>query len=82
MNDYKGVIAYSDMNLVCTLSVMGFPIESMDNRNYPRVSFLFYKTKVLEKAVEDFYKGSLLVEPKALWVKGRELKSRIKSIKS
>lgn len=81
-DEHKNIIAFEDMNLVCTLSVIGFSIESVDNRNYPQVSFLFYKTKMLEKAVEDFYKGLLLVEPKTLWAKSRELKSRIKSIKS
>lgn len=80
--DYNSVVAYSDMNLVCTLSVMGFSIESVDNRNYPQVSFLFYKTKMLEKAVDDFYKGVLLVEPKTLWAKSRELKSMINQLKS
>lgn len=82
MNEYNSVIAFEDMNLVCTLSVMGFSIESVDSRNYPQVSFLFFKTKMLDKAVEDFYKGLLLVEPKTLWAKSRELKSRIKAIKS
>jgi hypothetical protein len=78
---YDTVISFEDMNLVCTLSVMGFSIESIDNRNYPQVGFLFYKTKKLEKAVDEFYKGSVLVEPKMFWAKFREIKSRIKSIK-
>lgn len=81
-DEYNSIIAFEDMNLVCTLSVLGFVIESVDNRSYPQVSFIFLKTKKLEKAVDDFYKGLLLVEPKNLWAKSRELKSRIKSIKS
>lgn len=82
MDEYNSVIAFEDMNLVCTLSVMGFSIESVDSRNYPQVSFLFFKTKMLEKAVDDFYKGVLLLEPKTLWAKSRELKARIRSIKN
>ncbi len=80
--EYDRMISLEDMNLVCTLSVMGFYIESIDSRNYPQVSFLFFKTRMLEKAVDDFYKGILLIEPKSLWAKSRELKSRIKSIKN
>ncbi len=80
--DYNSVVELEDMNLVCTLCVLGFSIESVDNRNYPQVSFLFSKSTILEKAIDDFYKGSLLIEPKSLWAKSRELKARIKSIKN
>ncbi len=80
--NYNNVIEFEDLNLVSCLSLLGFPILTVDSRKYPQVSFIFSKTKELEETVESFFNGSLVVEPKSYWAKIRELKSRIKSIKN
>lgn len=81
-DEYNNVIALEDMCLISYLAVSEFPIESIDSRKYPQFTFLFNKTKELEEAMENFFSGSALVEPKNYWAKIRELKSRIKSIKN
>jgi len=80
--NYKNVVEFEDLNLVSCLVLLGFNILSIDSKKYPQVSFVFGKTKKLEETVENFFNGSLLVEPKKYWAKIRELKSRIKSIKN
>lgn len=83
MNEkYKSVIEFEDLNLVSCLSLLDFPILSINSRKYPQFGFIFGKTESLEKTVKDFFNGDLLVEPKSYWSKIRELKSRIKSIKN
>ena len=79
---YESVVEYEDLNLVSCLSLLEFPILKINSQKYPQVSFLFGKTKKLEEVVENFFNGSLLIEPKSYWAKIRELKSRIKSIKN
>lgn len=80
--DYESVIKFEDLNLVSCLSLLEFPILSIDSQKYPQVSFLFGKSKKLEETVEKFFNKSLLIEPVGYWAKIRELKSRIKSIKN
>ncbi len=80
--EYKSAIEYEDLNLVSCLVLLDFPILSINSKKYPQVGFIFGKTEKLDKAVEDFFGGALLIEPKSYWSKIRELKSRIKSIKN
>ena len=79
---YKSTIEYEDLNLISCLVLLDFPILSVNTRKYPQVGFIFGKTEMLERTVQKFFEGSLLVEPKNYWSKIRELKSRIKSIKN
>jgi len=81
-NEYESMIALEDMCLISYLAVLEFPIENINSSKYPQFTFLFKKTKKLEEAMENFFNGSALVEPKEYWAKIRELKSRIKSIKN
>ena len=83
MNEnYESVLELEDMSLISYLAVSGFPIETINSKKYPQYSFLFKKTEKLKQAMESFFNGSALVEPKSYWAKSRELKSRIKSIKN
>lgn len=74
-----GVIEFKDINLVGCLAVLGFPILTVDSKEYPHCNFLFKKTKELINVVKNFYDGTLLIEPNNLMAKIREIKSRIES---
>jgi hypothetical protein len=80
--NYKSVLELEDMCLISYLAVVGFPIETINSKKYPQFTFLFKKTEKLKQAMENFFNGSALIEPKSFWAKSRELKSRIKSIKN
>lgn len=74
-------IEISDFSLVSVLvGCLGFPIVKMkgDPNEYPKVIFIFLKTKELEEAITGFWEGSLRVEPKSYWSALREIKSRIR----
>lgn len=70
---------FSDLALCSVLHYLSFPIVAIDRdpKEYPKVSFVFKKSKKLDDAVNQFWNGSLSVEPKGYWNASRELKSRI-----
>ncbi len=74
-------IEISDFSLVSVLvGCLGFSIVKMraDPKEYPKVIFVFSKTKELEQAIAGFWEGALRVEPKSYWSAIREIKSRIR----
>ena len=78
--DVEDQVSYFDMNLSGSLVVLGFPIIAFDRnqKEFPKVGMVFKKTKELEQAVQDYWNGTLLLEPKAFWNAIREIKSRIR----
>jgi hypothetical protein len=50
-------------------------IEKSDNSN--RAIFVFKQSRTLNKHIEDFRQGKLLVEPQALFIQHKLLKSRL-----
>ncbi len=73
----------TDISLASCLVVLGFPIIAFnrDPKDFPKVGMVFKKTKELEQMVQNYWNGTLLVEPKTFWNTSRELKSRIRSSK-
>ena len=74
-------ISLSDMSLVSCLVALEFPVVTFDRdpKEYPKVRMIFRKTEKLEKTINDFWNGSLRVEPKVYWNAIREMKSRVKN---
>ena len=72
----------SDFSLVSALvGCLGFSIvkTTADPSEYPKVRFVFRKTKELEDAIANFWDGSLRVDPKRYWSATREIKSQIRN---
>jgi hypothetical protein len=68
-----------DFPLSSSLSSKGFPLIGLDRTDLRRVQFCFKRTKELEDAIESFWRGELLVEPRAFAMHQKLLKSRIYS---
>lgn len=79
-NTYSSVIELFEISLVavCELNKQKVEAYNRDPKHFPRVGFLFPKTKELEKIIKNYVEGEILVEPKAFSEKVRELKSRTK----
>lgn len=74
-------IEIADLSLVSALAgCLGFPILEIkaDLTEFPKVKFVFERSKKLEETITKFWNGSLVVEPKKYWGAIRELKSRIR----
>lgn len=78
VNDY---ITLYEFPLAITLICLNFSLETLERepKSNQKVGFVFLKSLELEKAISDYWKGDLMVEPKLFWSKSRELKSRIRS---
>ena len=79
----KDYINFTEFPLAISLVCLDFEIESFnqDPKNYGRIEFVFNKNKAIEKAINDYWNGKLLIDPKKFWSISRELKSRIRSLK-
>lgn len=85
-NEYQNVknqVNISEFPILVCLTILDFKIIAFNNdpKNRSRIEFVFEKTEKLNKAVNDYWNGDLLIEPKKFWSTSRELKSRIRSIK-
>lgn len=67
----------SDMPLAVTLTTLGFQIEKIDRTNLERFQFCFKRQKSLDETVQAFWCGELRLEPKALFLNHKILKSRL-----
>ncbi len=79
----KDYINFTEFPLVISLVCLGFKIESFNQnpKNYGRIEFVFSKNKTIEKTINDYWNGKLLIDPKKFWSISRELKSRTRSLK-
>ncbi len=79
--DVENHISLSDMSLVSCLVALEFPVIAFnrDPKDYPKVKMIFKKTKELEETINNFWNGSLRIEPKTYWNAIREMKSRVKN---
>lgn len=69
----------SDLPLTVTLVTLGFNPIRLDAIDPSRVVFLFPQEEKLQAAIDKFWAGKLVVEPKAFWNTQRELKARIRN---
>jgi hypothetical protein len=69
-----------DINLAGACVTRGQEIEAYnrDPKNYPRVGFVFRKSKELERIIKEYLNEKLLVNPKEFSENIRKLKSRTK----
>ncbi len=74
-------IMLSEFPLAVTLTALGFLPVSLDESDSQKVNFVFEKNDAVQKLIEGYWNGNLLVEPKRFWNVSRELKSRIRSVK-
>ena len=74
-------VSLSDMSLVSCLVALQFPVVAFDRdpKEYPKIKMVFKKTKELEETINNFWSGSLKIEPKTYWNAIREMKSRVKN---
>ena len=66
----------SDMPLAVTLTTLGFTLEEID-RTQQRFQFCFKHDDSLLKAIDLFWRGEIKVDPKALFLNHKALKSRL-----
>jgi len=73
----------TDLALASAMQSLGFTIVALerDPKDYPKVGFVFKRCKKFNDAVNLFWSGSLLVDPKGFWDISRGLKSRIYSVR-
>ena len=77
MNANVNYFYTSDFPLCSVLIGCGFQPDSLDRSDERRTTFIFQKTKELEKAIQAYWNRELKVEPLALFDSQRYLKSRI-----
>lgn len=66
----------TDLPIVTTLSLY-YPIKAVDQVGPNKLLFSFDKTPELEKTIEDYWSGRLLIEPQSLLNQLKVMKSRI-----
>lgn len=80
MNKHKDIKLYktSSLPIACSLSEK-YPLLSIDRTNPNRALFIFEHSSDLERMVEDYWRGSLKVEPQAYFNNLKVLKGRLYS---
>lgn len=67
----------SELGLAAALVCVGIPLDHLESVDNRRVGFVFLKREKLDKAIQDFWQGSLLVDAKKYFYALKEIKSRI-----
>lgn len=73
LNDF---FSSSDMTLSATLLYMGFKLEAIE-KGQPKSSFIFKRDDGLDDAIQAFWAGEILIEPKRFFNCIKEVKSRL-----
>jgi len=68
-----------DLGLSSALVTEGFQLASLVRDNPKKVQFIFLRTKNIEKCVDDYFAGRLLVSARSLFDNTKMLKNRIYS---
>lgn len=69
-----------DFALATALLSEGFTLNCIDRGSKNKSIFVFYKVRMLEKIVKDFYSNNLLVNPNIYETNRRNLKSQLSII--
>jgi len=64
---------------LATLISLYYPVEAIDHENVRKAFFLFLRDEKLDRLIEDYWRGTIRVEPKSYFDQLRQLKSRIYS---
>lgn len=78
----KNYMRISDFQLSTVLSSMGYEIKELDDSNPRRIQFCFLidQKESIYDAIDAFWKGTLSLEPKALFYHQKLIKNRIFSL--
>lgn len=68
----------ADLGLATTLS-LHFPINTIDRSNSRKVLFVFDITQKLEKFIDKYWRGEIVVEPQTFSNQLKNIKTRIYS---
>lgn len=77
--DNHHYFATYDLGCSAALVTKGFELTSLVRDNPKRVQFIFLRSKNIEKCVNDYFSGKLLVSARSLFDNTKMLKSRIYS---
>ena len=69
----------SDIGLAAYLLTIGFEVDYLDRNNPQRVEFVFSESKDVQQAIDAYFAGNALVEPKQYYFQLKSLKSRLLS---
>ncbi|MBI2063302.1 MAG: hypothetical protein HYT61_03660 [Candidatus Yanofskybacteria bacterium] len=72
----KNFYQTSDFCLATVIS-LSFPIEAVDRQNTRKVQFIFRRNNVLDKLIEDFWRGEIRIDPQLFYNQLRVMKARI-----
>lgn len=67
----------SDLSLIATTQLFGYPIEALDRENPNKIQFVIKRDENLDKLLQAFWSRSLSVEPLAYFESLKFVKSRI-----
>lgn len=73
MKNYKT----TDFWLSATLMALGEKLLEVDRSQGRRAIFVFNTSSLLEKHIEEYRQGRLLLEPQSLYIQTKLLKSRL-----
>lgn len=81
--DVRDYVNISEFPILVCLTILDFKIIAFnrDPKNPNRIEGVFEKTEKLNRILNDYWNGDLVIDPKKFWSASRELKSRIRSVK-
>ncbi|QQG43969.1 MAG: hypothetical protein HYW86_03845 [Candidatus Roizmanbacteria bacterium] len=66
-----------ELSLVAALIAWDFPLIDIDKTNPKKMSFIFYNSSKLQKAIQSYWNESVKVSPKKYFYALKDVKSRI-----
>ena len=69
----------SDLGLTAALLTLNFIIDHFDASNPTHIVFYFLQSRELSETYQNYWKGTLRVEPKTYWNTLREVKAQIRN---
>lgn len=76
MNNSRMTYATSDLPLITMLSI-DFPVTSIDRSNHKKILFNFKNSESLLARINEYWQGSLTIEPQRFYTQMKYIKSQI-----
>lgn len=73
----KDVFTTADLGVATTLTALGYSLDSLEQQGRHRCVFHFNNVHGLQMAIEHYWKGELMIDPKLLLEVYKSLKNRI-----
>ena len=77
MKEHKSVFRTADLALAAALCVSRFGVDSVEKVDQQRLVFIFERNERLNDAVDQYWRGEMLVEPQTYFNQLKVLKARI-----